>query len=394
MKQGATTTFIEPMMALRVSDLPPGDWLYEMKFDGYRALAIRAGKEVRLVSRNRTDFTNDYPQLADSLKLLRAKNFIIDGEIAALDSQGKTSFQLLQSYGIRKNIPLVYYAFDLLNLEGTDLRSRPLVERRKLLAVVLKKPPDNIRFSEELRGTKEELLRVARQFQSAAANRAGSTGACFAQNSFVKLSTNLPANPSITLSGQRSSNSDPCGCEHKGRASDVEVTEFFGRDETLAHLAFACAEMLSTGTAGSSQRVGAIAHLLAIHIAEKYTNVGSQKFEYRGGLPVVRLRKVEDYVRAHLTEDISIEKLAELAELSSFHFCRVFKQTTGMTPLRFVTRERMLKAQRLICETSRSLIEIALDVGYTSPSHFAQVFRRTVGMAPNEFRNAFSARIR
>src|SRR5882724_5836825 len=170
---------------------------------------------------------------------------------------------------------------------------------------------------------------------------------------------------------------------YKGRARDVEVTEFFGRDETLAHLTFACAEMLSTGTAGNWQRVGAIAHLLAIHIAEKYTNVGSQKSEFRGGLPVVRLRKVEDYVRAHLTEDISIEKLAELAELSSFHFCRVFKQATGMTPLQFVTRERMLKAQRLIRETSRSLIEIALEVGYTSPSHFAQVFRRTVGMAPN-----------
>src|SRR6516162_10048020 len=94
-----------------------------------------------------------------------AKSFVIDGEIAALDQNGRSSFQLLQSYGIRKNIPLVYYAFDLLNLEGTDLRSQPLTERRKLLAKVLKKAPDNIRFSEELRGTREELLQVARQFQ-------------------------------------------------------------------------------------------------------------------------------------------------------------------------------------------------------------------------------------
>ena len=90
---------------------------------------------------------------------------IIDGEIAALDPNGRTSFQLLQSYGIRKSIPLVYYASDLLLLEGTDLPSRPLIERRKLLAKALKKAPDNIRFSEELRGTKEELLQVARQFR-------------------------------------------------------------------------------------------------------------------------------------------------------------------------------------------------------------------------------------
>ena len=76
-----------------------------------------------------------------------------------------------------------------------------------------------------------------------------------------------------------------------------------------------------------------------------------------------------------------------LAQLSPFHFSGVFKQATGMTPLQFVTRER-LQAQQLIRETSRSLIEIALELGYASPSHFAQVFRRVVGMAPTQFRNA------
>lgn len=116
-------SFIEPMMALRVRDLPVGDWLYEPKLDGYRALAIKAGKEVRLLSRNRTLFNNNYPVLVEALKSLKAKNFILDGEIAALDQNGKSSFQLLQSYGIRKRIPLVYYAFDLLRFEGTDLRS-------------------------------------------------------------------------------------------------------------------------------------------------------------------------------------------------------------------------------------------------------------------------------
>ena len=172
------------------------------------------------------------------------------------------------------------------------------------------------------------------------------------------------------------------------KANAVEVTDFFGRDETLAHLSFACAEMLSARTADNAKRVAALAHLLAIYVAEKYTNVASQRPVYHGGLPIVRLRKIEDYVHAHVSESISIDSLAELAELSPFHFSRVFKQATGITPLQFVTRERMLQAQQLIRETSRSLIEIALEVGYTSPSHFAQVFRRTVGMAPTQFRNA------
>lgn len=175
---------------------------------------------------------------------------------------------------------------------------------------------------------------------------------------------------------------------YQDQANAIDVIEFFGRDETLTHISFACAHMLSARTAGKSKRVAAMANLLAIHVAERYANVASQQPDYRGGLPIARLRKVEDYVRAHLAESISVQMLSELAELSSFHFSRVFKQATGMTPLQFVTRERILLAQRLIRETSRSLIEIALEVGYTSPSHFAQVFRRTVGMAPTQFRNA------
>ena len=79
-------------------------------------------------------FTDDYPQLMHSLKLLRAKSAIIDGEITALDDEGKSSFQLLQLYGIGKRTPLVYYAFDLLFFDGTDLRARPLIERRNLLS--------------------------------------------------------------------------------------------------------------------------------------------------------------------------------------------------------------------------------------------------------------------
>ena len=74
MKQGAASNlfFVEPMMALRAGDLPIGNWIYELKFDGYRALAFKDGKEVRLVSRNRTNFNNDYPQLQNSRSPLPA----------------------------------------------------------------------------------------------------------------------------------------------------------------------------------------------------------------------------------------------------------------------------------------------------------------------------------
>ena len=132
----------------------------------------------------------------------------------------------------------------------------------------------------------------------------------------------------------------------------------------------------------------ALRDVLALYLAEHYTNPVAERPDYRGGLPIRQLRKVEDYVGEHLAEDIAVETLAGLVDLSSFHFSRVFKQATGMSPLQFVTRERVTRAQQMIRETSRSLIEIALEVGYTSPSHFAQVFRRVAGVTPTEFRQA------
>jgi AraC family transcriptional regulator len=175
---------------------------------------------------------------------------------------------------------------------------------------------------------------------------------------------------------------------HGTNADKAEVIDFFGRDAPLADFCFACAELLDAKTAGKSKCIAELAKLLAMYLAERYTTITSQPSEARGGLPIWQLRKVEDYVSACLADEIAVEQLAELVELSPFHFFHVFKETTGMSPLQFVTRERITRAQQLIRETSRSLIEIALEVGYTSPSHFAQVFRRVVGVTPSEFRNA------
>ncbi len=173
-----------------------------------------------------------------------------------------------------------------------------------------------------------------------------------------------------------------------GKTEEVDVMDYFGRDEALAHLCFACAEMLSSRTPGKSRRVTDLAQLFASYIVDKYITAVAEKPDFHSGLPIWRLRKVEDHVREQLADEISTETLAELVELSPFHFSRVFKQATGMSPLQFVTRERISRAQQLIRETSRSLIEIALEVGYTSPSHFAKVFRRVTGTTPKEFRTA------
>ena len=105
-------------------------------------------------------------------------------------------------------------------------------------------------------------------------------------------------------------------------------------------------------------------------------------------MPIRQLRKVEDHVHENLAEDISVEALAELVDLSPFHFSRVFKHATGMSPLQFVTRERITYAQQLIRETARSIIDIGLEVGYTSPSYFTKIFRRVTGVRPTDFRSS------
>jgi AraC family transcriptional regulator len=172
------------------------------------------------------------------------------------------------------------------------------------------------------------------------------------------------------------------------KTEEVEVMDYSGRDEALAHLCFACAEMLSARTPGKSRRVADLAQLFASYLVEKYLTAATEKPDFHSGLPIWQLRKVEDYVRARLAEEISVETLAGLVELSPFHFSRMFKKATGMSPLQFVTRERITRAQQLIRETSRSLIQIALEIGYTSPSHFAKVFQRVTGVTPTEFRSS------
>lgn len=175
---------------------------------------------------------------------------------------------------------------------------------------------------------------------------------------------------------------------YPGQSSLVDVSDFFGNDDILWPICLTCSEMLSARVPGKSPAVAALTQLFATHLVEKYTRLGTMTLEYRGGLPIRQLRKIQDHVAANLAEEISIEQLAALVELSASHFAHVFKETAGMTPLQFVTRERITRAQQMIRETSRSLIEIGIEVGYASPSHFAQVFRRVVGVTPTEFRNS------
>ena len=120
------------MLLLPAAALPEDpNWAYELKLDGYRALAIKTGGAVQLRSRNNKDFNNAYPAIVHALAPLPNES-VIDGEVLALDASGRPSFNTLQNHGAA-NVPLLYYVFDLLMLRGRDLMALPLSARRKLL---------------------------------------------------------------------------------------------------------------------------------------------------------------------------------------------------------------------------------------------------------------------
>src|ERR1700681_4918843 len=125
--------FIDPMLLLRTDSLPnDGDrWEYQLKFDGYRAVALKTGGKIHLRSRNDNDFSIRYPNVVRGLAKLPDET-VIDGEVIALDEDGRPSFNILQNYGSSK-APVLYFVFDVMVLAGRDVMREPLEVRRELL---------------------------------------------------------------------------------------------------------------------------------------------------------------------------------------------------------------------------------------------------------------------
>jgi DNA ligase D-like protein (predicted ligase) len=146
------------MLLLKTEKLPRSEnWLYELKIDGYRSIAFKTGAKVHLRSRNNKDFSGAYPEIIRALARLPDET-VIDGEIVALDDAGRPSFNALQNLG-SKSVPLLYYIFDLMVLEGLDITWEPLEGRRKLLEErILPRLSDPIKYSSGLDAELSDLI--------------------------------------------------------------------------------------------------------------------------------------------------------------------------------------------------------------------------------------------
>jgi bifunctional non-homologous end joining protein LigD len=160
----ALSKFIEPMKARLAARPPEGKWIYEIKLDGFRALAFKEGEAAKLLSRTEKDFGKRFPEILEAVKNLGANDLILDGEIVAFDAQGRSSFQLLQAYDLgQEKPPIIYYVFDLLRLAGKSLLKQPLAERKEQLKKLLGDVSGQIRYSASLEGNVDELLKQAQR---------------------------------------------------------------------------------------------------------------------------------------------------------------------------------------------------------------------------------------
>jgi DNA ligase D-like protein (predicted ligase) len=154
--------FIEPMQCKPVSVLPEGEsWTFEIKFDGYRCIAVKHVKDVTLFSRHEKVLSARFPDVVEALVSLGG-DFVLDGELVALDSQGRPSFQMLQASPSR-SLPIHFYAFDILNRDGELLVNLPLSRRRELLQSLFAAPKDPLRLSPLLRAPSGQIIEAVRK---------------------------------------------------------------------------------------------------------------------------------------------------------------------------------------------------------------------------------------
>jgi bifunctional non-homologous end joining protein LigD len=152
--------FIEPCLPC-VALLPPSgdEWLHEVKHDGHRLLARRDGSGVRLFNQRGEDWTDRFPPIADAIGLLPVRSCIIDGELVGCDANGNTPFASLR--GPAQDFDIALHAFDLLEVNGFDVRRDPVEERKRALEQLLRKASDSVRFNPHFERDGEAVFRQA-----------------------------------------------------------------------------------------------------------------------------------------------------------------------------------------------------------------------------------------
>jgi len=180
---------------------------------------------------------------------------------------------------------------------------------------------------------------------------------------------------------------------------EMALTELYGQQANCASLQdrsgfedarlvalLQCLKDEAKQASASRLLVQGIAQAIAVHLAREYAELGEESLKERSALPGHKLKKILDWMKHHLAEEFSLSRLAQQAQMSEFHFNRLFKQAVGCPPSQYQIKLRLDEARQLLRETRFSVVEIANEVGYSNPSHFARLFRKETCMTPSEYR--------
>ncbi len=175
------------------------------------------------------------------------------------------------------------------------------------------------------------------------------------------------------------------------RADDFAIRTTIGiADPVIARLGELGRRELSVGGAGGRLYLEGLAATLSVHLLRGYGSSERPPIPYRGGLAPQQMRRVLDYIHAHLTDELGLLELAAIAELSPHHFGEAFKISIGKSPHRFLTETRVQHALELLRDKDRSIAEIARAAGFSSQSRLTENFRRVTGLTPGRFRRSLS----
>ncbi|MBA2709194.1 MAG: DNA ligase D [Tatlockia sp.] len=159
-------TTLAPQLATLTNKPPEGEaWVHEIKWDGYRMIIFKKGKEVRIISRNNKDWTVEFQNIANEVKLLPIENLVLDGEMVILDEKERSNFQLMQnSIDLHNNSEFIYYVFDLIYYAHWDIRSLSLLKRKELLKTLVSNRTPSIKYSDHIIGEGFEVFKQSCEY--------------------------------------------------------------------------------------------------------------------------------------------------------------------------------------------------------------------------------------
>lgn len=166
------------------------------------------------------------------------------------------------------------------------------------------------------------------------------------------------------------------------------LSEFRTRDPHLESIAMMFLSELKQENVGGSLYIESLTNILAIHLLRQYATNKPRLPIYESGLPQHQVLQVLEYIDEHLHRDIKLADLAQLLDISQFHFSHLFKQAIGTSPYQYLLQQRIERAKQLLKQTNRSIIEIALLCGFNSHSHLSKQFRQLTGMTPTAYRTS------